>query len=300
MQISGHDIRVDYITNVFISSDIGVNGLQDWKAKLEAISDKIPSKADALKPLIQFIVTTIDPSKIYMLLHRDMEAKEEYIDLLIVVPDSKGVSFTELEPILEMACLNNQRVLYSLHSEGNLVSGLKNGHIFYSLNCIPENLVYDDKTIAYPTTTPEALKTMKALVYEKFNAGLRKAQDFYESAVLFHKQHSSPVVAFMLHQAIELTYRAILRSLSGYDKKTHELRILKKHIRRCSPLLSNIFPDNTEEEKIWLDILEATYLQARYEDDYQIKETYMTLLFEKAKLFLATAEEVVKTKLTNI
>ena len=72
MQISGHDIRVEYITNVFLSSDIGVNGLQDWKAKLEAISYHIPSKADTLKPLIQFIVTTIAPSKIYMLPHEDM------------------------------------------------------------------------------------------------------------------------------------------------------------------------------------------------------------------------------------
>ena len=103
MQISGHDIRVEYITNIFIGSGIEVNESQDWKAKLEAISNKIPSKTDALKPLIQFIVATIAPSKIYMIMHRDTEAKEEYIDLLIVIPDSKGVSFTELEPILEMA-----------------------------------------------------------------------------------------------------------------------------------------------------------------------------------------------------
>jgi hypothetical protein len=70
----------------------------------------------------------------------------KYIDLLIVISPKSGTSFTELQPVLDMAYLNDWRVNCSLHSEGNIIDGLRNGHIFYSLQCIPDNMIYDDES----------------------------------------------------------------------------------------------------------------------------------------------------------
>jgi len=299
MQVNGQHNKIEYNTNIFINADADCQEISDWKGKLISIIQQIPSKADSLKPIIQFIVTTISPAKIYMLQHKDAgnPAKGGYIDLLIIMSGKNSVPFIELEPILEMPYVKNQRVSCSLHSEDNVLEGLRNGHIFYSLNCIPEKLVYDDKTTQYPTTTPEALQEAKNRLKEKFTQAFEKSQHFYESAVSLHKSHPSQIIAFMLHQATELTYRGILQSLNGYDKKTHEIRAFKKHIRRCAPSLNTVFPDNTEEEKRLLDILEKAYLSARYEDQYEIQENDLDVLFTKVKQLQATAKEIVEEKL---
>jgi HEPN domain-containing protein len=236
-----------------------------------------------------------------MLKHKDAAnpATVGYIDLLIVVSCKNSVPFTELEPILEMPYVKDQLVSCSLHSEGNVLEGLRNGHIFYSLNCIPENLVYDDKTTNYPATTPEALQEVKKHVKEKFTQAFEKSQHFYESAVSLYQSHPSQIIVFMLHQAAELTYRGILQSLNGYDKKTHEIRAFKKHVRRCAPSINTVFPDNTEEEKRLLDILENAYLSARYKDYYEVCENDLSLLFKKLTQLQTAANEVIKEKLNN-
>ena len=298
MQVNGQHNKIEYNTNIFINADADSQEISDWKGRLISIIQQIPSKADTLKPIIQFIVTTISPAKIYMLQHKDTgnPATGGYIDLLIIISGKNSVPFIELEPILEMPYVKDQRVSCSLHSEDNVLEGLRNGHIFYSLNCIPENLVYDDKTTQYPTTTPEALQEAKNHVQAKFTQAFEKSQHFYESAVSLHKSHPSQIIAFMLHQATELTYRGILQSLNGYDKKTHEIRAFKKHVRRCAPLLNTVFPDNNEDEKRLLDILEKAYLSARYEDQYIISEDDLSRLFEKVKHLMDIAIEIVKDK----
>lgn len=96
----------------------------------------------------------------------------------------------------------------------------------------------------------------------------------------------------MLHQTAELTYRGILQSLNGYDKKTHEIRVLRKYARRCAPQLCSIFSDDSEGEKRILDILEGADSNSRYVDDYDIPEGDLNVLFEKIILLQDMAQKI--------
>lgn len=235
-----------------------------------------------------------------MLHHKELKSGNagDYIDLLIVISGKCGIPFTEIEPVLDMAYLKDQRVSGSLHSEGAIIDGLRNGHVFYTMYCTPENLVYDDNMVAFPIIASDAVQKLKAQVQVKFNGWLKKAVSFYEVAVFLRKDQSVQITAFMLHQAVELIYRGILQSLNGYDKKTHEILILRKCIRRCTPQLNNVFPDDTAEGKLLIDILDKAYIGARYDEQYSIQENDLTILFEKVKLLLETAKEIVETKLS--
>ena len=271
--------------------------INNWKEKLIAIVEQIPSKADSLKPMIQFFVLTLSPTKIYVLNHGNEDDNSEYIDFFIVISGKTGVPFTELEPILNIAYLKDQRLSCSLHNEGNVLEGLRNGHIFYSLNFIPANLVYDDNVLEYPVTSKEALQTMKQQTLEKFIGYHAKAIDFYESALSLNKNRSTSITLFMLHQATELIFRGILVSLNGYDKKTHEIQALKKYIRRCAQPLNKCLPDITESEKQSLDILNSAYLRARYEENYAIRDEDRAYLFEKIMELLSFSKTYVEKRL---
>ena len=182
-----------YSTTIFINSDSDAQEISEWEERLNSILEQVPSKADLFKPLIQFLVTAISPTKIYMMQNEDSQKRSAYIDLLIVISGKTEVSFTELEPILDIVYLKDQRVSCSLHNEGSVLEGLRNGHIFYSLNFIPENLVYDDKVLSYPVTSQEALQKMKQKALEKFMGYYYKASDFYDSALSLSEIRSSPI-----------------------------------------------------------------------------------------------------------
>jgi HEPN domain-containing protein len=299
MQISGHDIRVEYVNNIFFEPAKDRSGWDEWIERLQGILDKIPPKADELKPIIQFIVTAIAPTKIFMLKNPENFEKEypRYIDLLVVISGKCAVPFTDLEPLLELASLKDEYVCCSLHNEGSVIEGLKNGHPFYSLNFIPENLVYDDLSIKYQETTSEALFELKRQAKEKFNFSFQKAKHFYELAIHLHESCSSQILPFLLHQSVEQTYRSVLKSLNGYDKKTHEIRSLKKHIRRCAKGLNGVFPDNNEEEKRLLDILEAAYIDSRYGDTIFLIEEDVLIFMKRIRQLQDIASKIVSEKL---
>jgi len=291
----------NYNTNIFIQPDSDSKEIIIWKEKLASILENVPAEVDTLKPLIQLLVAAISPSKIFLLQHKDTinAPSGRHIDLLMVIASKCALPFTELEPILEIAYLKDQRVCCSLHSEGNLLENLRLGHIFYSLNCIPENLIYDDKAIELRATTPQVIQEIKSISKEKFTRIFDKALHFYECALSLHQNHSSQIIAFMLHQSIELTCRGMLQCLNGYDKKTHDIRSLKKYLRRCAPQMNAIFPDGKEEEKHLLDVLEASYLDPRYEHNYSISGNDLDVLIEKTRQLHISAKEIVEATLNG-
>ena len=291
--------NVDYHTAIFIHPGAFGSELAGWKEKLVAILQQVPDSAEIIKPVIQFLVASIAPAKIYMMKQgagADNE-RENTIDLLIVMPGKSGIAFTELEPILQIACSQYQQVRCSLHNEGTVVDALRDGHVFYSLHCIAANLVYDDKSLTYPETSPAALAAIKQQARQNFDSYFQKALEFYSIALTMHQSNCSTLVTFMLHQAIELTYRGILQSLNGYDKKTHDIRILMKLALRCARQINTVFEPGIEENNNLIELLNHAYLAARYEPDYIFDEKYLLLAFEKVGLLHTTAKKIIETKL---
>jgi HEPN domain-containing protein len=134
-------------------------------------------------------------------------------------------------------------------------------------------------------------------LFEKIRTGfkqyIQKALDFSETAGYLIDSRPSDITLFLLYQAAELTYRGILNHLNGYDKKTHEIRALKKYVRRCSPQLCAIFPDDTREESRLLDLLEDAYLKARYDQEFAPSKEDLSHLFDKVTTLQETAVHIV-------
>lgn len=233
-----------------------------------------------------------------MLDHRNIVSQPTpaYIDLLLVIPTKNNIPFIELEPIIEIPYLKESRIVCSLHNEGVVMQALENGHIFYSLNFTSENLIYDDKAISYATTSMEAIQEMKQRAKAVFLQHFERAEDFYLCAEFLYQKRPAKIIAFLLHQAIEFSYRGILVSLNGYDKRTHEINSLKKHSRRCVPQLSTIFSSNAEEEKRLTELLNNAYLASRYDTNYAVNESELSIVFEKVKILQEVCKELVDVK----
>ena len=135
--------------------------------------------------------------------------------------------------------------------------------------------------------------SIKQKIRANFKQYIQKALDFSETAGYLVDRRPSDITLFLLHQAAELTYRGILNHLNGYDKKIHEIRALKKYIRRCAPESGGIFTDDTEEESRLLSLLESAYLKARYEQEFRPSKEGISNLFERVTTLQEAAVHIV-------
>lgn len=289
---------VHFNTTILLQSESANKEMSDLDNKLSSILNSISVKAESIKPLIQFLVATLAPTKIYMIHHQEAginNNSKTRIDLLLIM--SGNVGFKELEPIINIACLQAQHVCCSLHHEGSVLEWLRAGHIFYSLHCIPDNLVYDNHSLNYPVLQTKELFNIKQKALQTFNWYFEKAQQFYICAESLYQNQFSPLTMFMLHQSAELTFRAILLSLNGYDKRTHEIRVLMKHVRRCALALSELFHEDSDKDLQIIQVLDKAYLDGRYSPEYVIDESILALAFEKVKLLHITAFRIIEQSL---
>jgi HEPN domain-containing protein len=174
---------------------------------------------------------------------------------------------------------------------------VKDGHIFYSLVCTQENLMYWSEEKEWPTTAEEKQKEIRQHTRDRFQINFSKAETFLQHATQCMLQQNNKLTAFFLQQAAELCCRAILISLSGRDKKTHSIAALKKSCRRCTGVVDQAFPADSEEEKRLLKILDDAYIAARYEDDFLPSVTDIEQLFQNVQQLHQAAPTAIKNRL---
>lgn len=238
-----------------------------------------------MQQIIQFLVATLAPVKIYKIQAPGAAGcrYDNQVELAIVVANSFNTRFPALEPILQLATLQHTTVHCSVHQEAHVLTGLRSGHIFYSLCCIPGNLVYDNGQEDYPVTETADLNRIKATQQKVFAAIFQRAASFLDCSRALLQRPTDHLIAFMLHQAIELTYRAVLLSLNGLEKKTHEIRVLMKLAQRSALPLNMVWVTSQCDLTQLILFLDAAYIKARYQVEYCSAGVDFRLIYNKVR-----------------
>jgi uncharacterized protein len=245
-----------------------------------------------------FLVTTLQPERIYCILHKAETQQQSFTDLLIVLPGTaQQKPFSEYETIMEAGSTLGTQLTCTLQHASHINEALKEGHIVYSLVCTKENLLYWNEEKEWPTTPQEKLEEIRQQALQRFHTNFSKAETFLQHATQSSLQTEQPLTTFFLQQAAELCCRALLIALTGRDKKTHAISNLKKTCRRCTAVVEQVFPANTEEEKRLLQILDDAYIAARYEDDFSPSATDIEKLFQKVQQLHQSAVTTINIRL---
>lgn len=245
-----------------------------------------------LNAMIALLVEAIAPERIYLL-------SKSPVDLLIVMPDKPQSPFREYEHLMEMAGMNQQGLSFSLHPSAELYKQLQKGHILYSISCTQDKLIYDNG-LAPELPLTVNLTELRTEAEERFKPGFQKARAFLSAANQQYASGEREMTAFLLHQAAELALRALILSLTGIDIRTHEIKQLLKNCHRCAPSLKSIFVSGREQEERLLHVLESSYKNARYSNQFKISEEDLKRLMQLITLLLENAEQVFAEKMTEL
>lgn len=176
---------------------------------------------------------------------------------------------------------------------------IKQGNIRATLICQPINCVYEHPAIHQRIETPEPdydLWTKEAENF--FNKEISRIMAFEDGYVLYLDKKNYSQASFMLHQMVELGFRAAENLVMGKDKLTHVLRNHQEYIAPFCPELGDLF-QKPHELRI-LEKLDESYKAARYEHDFRLSPDDLFIAFTKAKELVSRLTALHKALLHEI
>lgn len=282
--------------NIKAYLDLSLKMLKELEAErqLTAPLDLPKEISKELRLALELIILTVKPEKIFMVKHADHihPENELYTHLIIIISNKFQRKFLELEPLLDFALLNTFRISFSVHVSGRLSDNFEEGLLFYLMNCIPQNLIYDDGVKQMPKINLVKLLESKAKAEANFLSNHHVAETFYQNAKHLFNEGKHALSCFMLQQASELSLRALITAFKGIDKKTHSITELMKHVAVIAPQVDLIFPMGTHGDKVLLKLLEEVYIQSRYETGFVITEEQLTILIDRVAHLLELTKAV--------
>jgi len=221
-------------------------------------------------------------------------------DLLVVTRRGDRRYDYEVQDIVENRCHFSTAVNVLVHDIDYVNEQMSAGHYFFSFVLREAILLYDAGTIPLTEGRQPDLALIRALAEKDFQRWWLRATAFLKNA-LFSKQQQEPkIAAFLLHQAAEQAYQAILLAFTGYKPCTHNLDKLRRYTNRFALELGLLFPRNTPEEDQLFKILLQGYVDARYKEEYAITEEQLDRLIERIGRLLSIATRVCRNRFLSL
>ncbi|MEN5433609.1 MULTISPECIES: hypothetical protein [Sphingobacterium] len=207
-------------------------------------------------------------------------------ELVVLVPKTIGNSLAEYIPLLDMVFRDYPDLSYRLFNSQRAKEEAQRRNIFYYLACHKEKHLYSNPIFGFRMASylipVDADFCAKAKAY--FDREMAKVRSFRDGVSLYHRDGNHPLVAFMLHQQLELTYRTVEIFMMGRDKVTHSINVHQRHIAPYFPQLGNVFNQRDEIAQRLVMQLDDAYLAVRYGHHYAIKKEKLATAIEKAEM----------------
>ncbi|HLR50968.1 MAG TPA: hypothetical protein VK076_10355, partial [Candidatus Sphingobacterium stercoripullorum] len=132
------------------------------------------------------------------------------------------------------------------------------------------------------------------------NLQREKVEEFKEGYYHFKEKEQYSLASFMLHQAMELTYRHLEVLLVGKEKNTHSVQTHHKYMKKISSMYHGVFEEEGYEDFMLLLALEDIYGASRYEDNFKVDPKVLDKLEVKMESLHVHADQIFQQMLISI
>ncbi|MFI2742198.1 hypothetical protein ACG2LH_05625 [Zhouia sp. PK063] len=242
-----------------------------------------------LKEVIEALTTKYHIEQIYI---NTYEGKTTPFELIILVGNKYVRTLDDLVPRILNTIREYPQYKLMCYIAFQAKDKIRAGNLFLFTSCQPKKLIYKKENSDF-VPIPKNMKysTCKALSMAFRDHEQQKVIEFKEGYYYFKEKRKYGLASFMLHQAMELTYRYLELLIIGKERITHSIRIHHLYLKRISIVYTEVFDEEEESDILLLRALDDSYQGARYENDFHIHpdilkqlELKMEILHEKAVL----------------
>lgn len=191
-------------------------------------------------------------------------------------------------------------VNFIVHSLHEVNDGLAHGRVFFMEVAQDGIALYEadgrELTAPKPKTPQQALDAAQ----EYFEDWMPQAASAQKGFLFFLSQHEHRDAAFMLHQAAERLYSAVLLTLTFYTPHNHNIAFLRSLAEGLDRRLYGIWPEATHAERAKFQKLKEAYTKARYSKHYRISEEELAWLGERVEELGRVVHQVCSERIAEL
>ncbi|HIJ74485.1 MAG TPA: HEPN domain-containing protein [Candidatus Hydrogenedentes bacterium] len=225
-------------------------------------------------------------------------------DVLVIGPDSnKPANTAAHEQRIKEAVRADARVATPLtivyHTMKFVNQRLREGQYFFSDIKREGVLLYDSKKHKLARRRKLDKRKRGPIAQANFSHWIESGRRYYGSFQFNVQNEWHNEAAFLLHQATECAYTAVLLAFTGYKPKTHDLEKFGGLAGDCHPAFLRVFPRSTPEEKRLFGLLQKAYIDARYDPKYAITMEELGHLGARVTKLFELARELCTAKIAS-
>ena len=130
-----------------------------------------------------------------------------------------------------------------------------------------------------------------------FDDKFTTAIDFINGVKFYYENGRYKMAAFHLHQSAEILLRTVSLVHILYSPKNHDLDELLRSCKAYTIELCRAFPRNTPEEERLFDLLQRSYIESRYNPDFEITKTDIEALVPKVERLRDIVEKICREQI---
>lgn len=233
---------------------------------------------------------------------RKSGAASDY-DVLVVTTEKNTVKngqlWTEVDRRLQTLGLSAYpRVI--VHDRWYLKKILGRKHYFFN-DVFVEGIALYDSGVFVPAIRERLTPAERwEAAQEHFEHWFERAGRYYRYFEVALQDEDNKGAAFMLQQAAECSYKALLLVYTNYTPYNHLLVWFDETIHEVIPDLPEFFPRETEEAKEQFKNFDYAYIGARYDPKYKISEAELRYFAQRVELLMSETESRCKAFLAAL
>ena len=249
------------------------------------------------KDIIEGVLDQVEIERIYLNRYRKGDSEDKY-QLLLLVADHHHGSLLDLEPLINIHFDGKTNIYPRLYYANQVKEGLENGNLYFHFCCTASNLVFSKSDSLLPLYGPS--ESIFEKIKRNYEGLMTKINPFADGMDFYLTKENYGHAAFMLHQVIELTFRALELSMMGKEKRTHRIHAHQRYLGSYIADLDGIFSANSEEDKLQFKLLEDAYTAVRYKNEFKIDRYTIDRLSLKAHQLKQMGNSVFEAMLGNL
>ncbi len=227
-------------------------------------------------------------------------------DFLVVTNGSKLQEFEIKNRIENRTGKFKHPVNPLVHEIDHINYGLERGQYFFRDIIKNGILLYDTFRTGFISTNPLSIPQQienAQFYYENWvESGSRMldhAKLIFESSI--SKGYKLNEVLFLLHQTVERLFAGLGLIFTGYKPKTHSIKEYRNYTKSISEDINNAFcfPPTSEEIRLF-NILQKSYIDARYKSDFFIDKSDLQMLINKVEILEKLVIKYSKMKIKSL
>jgi HEPN domain-containing protein len=273
-----------------LSEEYGKNHVKKRLAERE-INPK-PTKAEelGLEELTKLILKLF-PS-VQMIIQLGTHPTPFTYYLLILTGYDEKISDTEVSNKIEDNCKYLANVYALVHKAGSAQAGVTAGQRFWVKARHKGIVAYQATDFELPeheVITHEVLMERAKLPWERWGV---QGKEFFSGAEIYRSEDNFRLAAFLLHQSVDGTLKALIQAILGYRVQMHNLsRLLRITLLFTDDLKSVFNLDTTEGEQLFT-LLQSSYSQSRYSNEFNPDGKSVLALSKTVKKMITMVEMI--------